>query len=286
LTGGYDPRNPVHRRHKRIFDLARAVTVGWIGHPAVAREVAAARPALESLVEPLGLPDQYVVSLVAARFLDATPYWPDGTEWPNPFDFVSEEVREDAARIRPLFVEELRSLAMRIESAGAPLDPADLGVLLVLAQLALLEPDLTRPAGDLADDLNLLPPGWIAREPATQGHIATHTSRHGRNARFEADLAASAEVVARRLGPPAIHPPYSGARTRRPPKETLRLRAALSEIAKQYPTLTASQLLELKAGSDHPALTRLCEILCCNLHDLPDKRTLERNWPKSRQRKR
>jgi hypothetical protein len=285
-TGHYDPRNPVHRRQKRLFDLARAVTVGWLGHPAVAREVAAAKPVLESLVEPLGLPDQYVVSLVVARFLDAAPYWADGTEWPNPFNFVSEAVREEGARIGPLFVEELRRLAMRIEPAGAPLDPADLGGLLVLAQLALLEPDLTRPAGALADDLNLLPPGWIEREAAARGHLVTHTSRHGRNARFEADLAASAEFVTRRLGPPAIHPPYSGGRRRRPPLATLRLRAALSEIAKQHPTLTASQLLGLKAGSDHPAMTRLCEILCCNLDDLPDQRTIERNWPKSRRRKR
>ncbi len=282
MTGGYDPRNPDHRRQKRLFDLARAVTVGWVGHPAVAREVAAARPALELLVEPLALPNQYVVSLVAVRFLDATPYWPDGTEWPNPFNFVSEAVREEAARIGPLFVEQLRGLAMRIESAGAPLDPTDVGVLLVLAQLALLEPDLTRPAGDLADDLNLLPPGGFYRSAALLGQLATHSSRHGRSARFQADLAASAEIFIRRVGPPAIRPPYSGGRKRATRRDTLGLRKALALLVAQDPSLTPTSLLGLVGGADHPALERLRSALGAETGWQPNRRTIERNWPKSR----
>jgi hypothetical protein len=282
-TGEYDPRNPVHRRHKRIYDLARAVTVGWIGHPAVAREVAAARPALEVLVEPLGLPDQNVVTLVAARFLDTTPYWPDGTEWPNPFDSVSEAVREEAARIGPPFVEQLRALAMRIESAGAPLDPADMGVLLVLAQLTLLDADLTRPAGDLADDLNLIPPGGFYRSAALLGQLATHSSRHGRSARFQADLAASAEVFIRRVGPPAIRQPYSGGRKRTTRRDTLALRKALELLVAQDPSLTASSLLGVDKSAENPALAKLRVALGGGANWLPDQRRIERNWPKSRQ---
>jgi hypothetical protein len=281
-TGGYDPRNRVHRRQKRLFDLARAVAVGWLGHPAVAREVAAARPTLELLVEPLALPNQYIVSLVVARFLDATPYWSDGTEWPNPFNFVSEAVREEATRIGPLFVEELRELAMRIESAGAPLDPTDVGVLLVLAQLALLEPDLTRPAGDLADDLNLLPPGGFNRSAAVLGQLATHSSRHGRSARFQADLAASAEIFIRRVGPPAIRPPYSAGRKRAMRADTARLQRALSLLVAQDPSLTPTSLLGLVGGADHPALERLRSALGAETSWQPNLRTIERNWPKSR----
>jgi hypothetical protein len=279
---GYDPRNRVHRRQKRLSDLARAVTVGWIGHPAVAREVVAARPALELLVEPLALPDQYVVSLVVARFLDATPYWPDGTEWPNPFNFVSETVREDAARIGPPFVDELRGLAMRIESAGAHLDPNDVGVLLVLAQLALLEPDLTRPAGDLADDLNLLPPGGFDRSAALLGQLATHSSRHGRSVRFQADLAASAEIFIGHVGPPAIRQPYSGGRKRATRTDTLALRKALALLVAQDPSLTPTSLLGLVGGADHPALDQLRSALGAKTSWQPNLRTIDRNWPKSR----
>jgi hypothetical protein len=281
-TGEYDPRNPAHRRQKRLYDVARAVAVGWLGHPAVAREVAAARPELELLVEPLGLPNQYVVSLVAARFLDTTPYWPDGTEWPNPFNFVSEAVREEAARIGPLFVEELQGLALRIESAGALLDPADVGVLLALAQLTLLEPDLTRPAGDLADDLNLLPPGGFYRSAALQGQLATHSSRHGRSVRFQADLAASAEIFIRRVGPPDIRPPYSGGRRRTTRRDTLELRKALALLVAQDPSLTASSLLGVENGAENPALAKLRTALGGDASWLPDQRRIERNWPKPR----
>jgi hypothetical protein len=201
------PRNANEWRHKRAKDLARTVALGWLGHPGVAQEVATAKPALLALVEPLGMVDQLTVTYVTAIFLDAGAYWPDGTEWPNPFAGAPTAVLEEATRIREPFVDALGELAIRIESSGARLDPQDPGVLLVLAQLSLLDADLTRPADELVDDLNIWPPGSVDREAATHGHLATHTSRHGRNARFQADLAAGAEFLARRLGPAAIRPP-------------------------------------------------------------------------------
>jgi hypothetical protein len=52
---------------------------------------------------------------------------------------------------------------------------------------------------DLVDDLNLLPPGWIDRDAAKMGHVATHTSRHGRTADFMADLNAAGEFLVSRF---------------------------------------------------------------------------------------
>jgi hypothetical protein len=281
--GDYDPSNPVDRRHKRAEDLARRVALGWIGHPAVAREVAAAKAALNLLVEPLDLPDQDTVTRAAAHFLGVAGFWPNGTEWPFPFQDASAALLEEAGRIQPLFVDALGALARRIESFGAPLDPTDVGVLLVLAQLTLLEPDFSLPAGELVDCFNLLPPGGFSRSAALEGHVATTSSRHGRNARFQADLAASAEHFASRVGPPAIRPPYSSGRKRATRGDTLRLRHALAVLVEQDSSLTARTLLGVDNAAENPALAKLRTALGGDADWLPDQRRVERNWPKPRQ---
>jgi hypothetical protein len=276
------PLPATEKRHARADKLARRVAIGWIGHPAVSREVAAAKPALMALVEPLGMPDQQTVARVVARFLDVAPFWPDGTEWPNPLAGASASILEDAGRIRPLLVDALTELAKRIESVGARLDSTDPGALLVLAQLALLNVDLGRPAPDLVDDLNLLPPGWIDRDAAKIGHVAPHASRHGRTARFQADLSAAAELLARRLGPPAIRAPYAGGQKRRTRRDTVQLCRTLEVLVIKYPGLTPGTLLSSVSGEDHPALRDLRAALAWTPDFVPDQRRLERNWPKSR----
>ncbi len=281
--GDPKPTRAIEQRHARAEKLARRVCLTWIGHPAVSREVAAAKPALMDLVEPLGMPDQLSVTHVVAYFLDTAAFWPDGSESPNPFRGSSASLVEEARRIRPLLVCALAELAQRIGSAGAPLDPADPGVLLVLAQLSLLNVDLTRLAADLVDDLNLLPPGWIDRDAAKIGHVATHTSRHGRTAGFMADLHAAGEFLARRLGPPAIKAPYANGQKRRTRGDTLRLQKALAVLAMQDPSLTPSALLVRDHGEDHPALERLRDALSKEADWVPGLRRIQRYWPKSRQ---
>jgi hypothetical protein len=113
--------------------------------------------------------------------------------------------------------------------------------------------------------------------------VATHTSRHGRNARFQADLAAGAEFLARRLGPPAIRPLYAGGQQRRTRQDTLQLRQALEALVRQHPALTPGTLLEATSGDDNPALAELRAALGWASDDVFDRRRLERNWPKSRQ---
>lgn len=277
------PANAIERRHKRAKDVARAVALGWLGHPAVADEVETARPGLRALAAPLGMVGQLTVTHATARLLDCGALWPDGTEWPNPFAGASRALFEEATRIQPLFVDALQQLAARIEAAGAPVDATDPSVHLVLAQLTLLDVDLSRPAALLVDDLNLWPPGSIDREAATQGHVATNASRHGRTARFQADLAAGAEFLARRLGPPPIRPPYAGGGQRATRTDTLRLRDALAGLVEQYPSLTPGSLLGIAGGDDHPALEHLRAAIEAEVGCLPDLRRLERNWPKPRQ---
>jgi hypothetical protein len=70
-------------------------------------------------------------------------------------------------------------------------------------------------------------------------------SRHGRNARFLADLAASADAVAHRVGPPPIRRPYSGGHQRqRPRREHLmaKRREVLAEVLTRFPKVTAGKL--------------------------------------------
>jgi hypothetical protein len=274
------PKTADDRRHKRQKTAAENAVRGWIGSPAVRREVEAARPALNDLVDPLLLADQLVVTLVSAHFLGGTGYYPDGNEWPNPFDSAPQDVRELAERVRPPFVAALSQLAKNIEAAGVGLDPDDPGVLLVLSQLVLLPFDLDRSADEIVNGLNVWPPGFIDREAAMLGQIATWSGRHGRNARFQADLAAGAEAVARRLGPPPIRPPYSGGQRRATRRDTLALQKAVAVLVAQDPSLTPSALLVRERGDDHPALKQLRVALAKEADWLPERRRLERLWPK------
>jgi hypothetical protein len=280
-----DDRIPVtadERRHKRQKTVAENAVCGWIGSAAVARDVEAARSELVAIVDPLVLPDQLTVTLVTAHFLGGTGYYPDGSEWPNPFDGAPQDVRDLAEQIQPVFVAALFGLARRLEAAGVRLDPNDPAVLLVLSQLALLEVDFTRPAAEIVLGLNIWPPGFVDREAASHGQIGTWSSRHGRNARFQADLAASAEAVAHRVGPPPIRPPYAGGHQRATRRDTLRLQRALASLVVQDPSLTPSSLLGLVRGDDHPALKKLRKALGVGDGWMPDQRRIERLWPKSR----
>jgi len=219
--------------------------LGWIGHPAVRDHVEAARPDLDEIVAPLGLADQLMVTLVVARWLDTTGRFPDGTEWPNPFAGQDVGLLAKATRIGPLFVARLIELGERIAAAGAPLDPHDPGVLLVLAQVALLGVDFTQPPAAIVDDLNILPPGWIERDAAMRGHSVIGVSRHGRRARFRADLGVVAEQVAARLGPAPIGTPYAGGLRRQHPTDERRRndrRRALAEVLALHPSVTPGRL--------------------------------------------
>jgi hypothetical protein len=239
------PRNTEERRHKRQKDFAVKAVLGWIGHPAVAREVETARPAIKALVAPLDLPDQGIVTFVTGEFLDCASVYPDGSEWPDPFAGAPADVIELAEQIQPTFVANLRQLAARIEAAGVPLDPNDPAVLLVLSQLTLVRVALDRPPAEIVADLNIWPPGSIDREAATVGQVAVHASRHGRTVRFQADLVAGAETVARRLGPAAIRAPYAGGGKRQKPRQELvqeARRAALAEVLAVHPDANAGRL--------------------------------------------
>ena len=93
-----------------------------------------------------------------------------------------------AASIAPVLIGQLRAVAQGLAGAGVPLDPEDLGTLVVLAQLTLLDVDLEQDPAKLVEDLNVPPPAWIGREAAERGEVETRVTRSGRSARFHADL--------------------------------------------------------------------------------------------------
>jgi hypothetical protein len=273
-------RTVAEKRHKRQKEFVERAVIGWIGHPAIGAELAMARPQLVALVEPLVLLDQLIVTLVTAHFLGGVSHYPDGSEWPNPFVGAPDEVTALAEKIQPDFVRSLRELAASMETAGVPLDPDDPAVLLVLSQLALLRVDLSRSPREIVGDLNIWPPGSIDREDAALGQVSVHASRHGRNARFEADLVASGEAVARRLGPPAIRGPYAGGRKRqRPRRERVQeaRRAALAEVVVVYPDVNAGTLRRTWDGSPSTPGRMLREKLGLLPHDPPPSETTLRH---------
>jgi hypothetical protein len=277
-------QGPIDPRYEYVEETAYAAVRAWITYPAVGREVAAARPALERLVEPLGLAEQWAITLVTARFLDIAGSYPDGSRWPDPFIDAPALVVASARQIGPRFVEALSAIAQRLATAGVPLDPLDRSVLLVLALLALLDIDLAHLTPEIVDGLDVLPPGWIDRELAEHGQVVTGASLHGRSTRFHAALASIGEDVARDLSPlRAIHAPYAKGGRRASPSETIRLRAALASLAEQDPTLTPGSLLADVVGNEHPGLQRVRDAMGWPEGHVPELRRIERNWPKSRQ---
>ncbi len=239
------PRMATGKRHRRQKDFAERAVAGWIGHRAIASELATGSPRLIALVEPLVLLDQFLVTLVTAHFLAGVSYYPDGSGWPDPFVGAPNEVRVLADQIQPAYLQALRELAIGLETAGVPLDPDDPAVLLVLSQLALLSVEFDRPPAEMVGRLNIWPPGCINREAAVRGQVATWSSRHGRDASFQRDLDAVAGAVAARLGPPPIRPPYAGGKKRRKPahepvQETRR--HALAEVVVAFPDTNAGAL--------------------------------------------
>jgi hypothetical protein len=250
----------------------------------VRREVTAAGPTLIELAAPLmSLADpaeggqQSHLTLLMVRLLDGAMQRPEEV-LPNPFAGLPPEVLASAAAVAPLLIDALRGIARRLAVAGAKLDPEDDGVLVVLAQLVLLDVDLDRPAAAIVEDLNVLPPGWVDREASDRGAVATYSSRHA-GRRERADLDALAASLARQSGLPHITSPQARGLERQTATRTRRLRAFLVEARARTPGLSVGELLAVAHGREHPELRRLREELGWD----PDRRTLERNWPKLRQ---
>ena len=274
------PANEVDRRHRRQKSYAEKVVGGWIRDPRIPPILEATRPALNAIADPLALVDQGIVTFVTARFLDASAAYPDGSEWPNPFEAAPADIVELGQQLGPVYVAALMVLAQALADAGVPLEPTDRAVLLVLSQLAFLDVDLTRPLKEILANLNIWPPGAVNREEARLGHVAIEASRHGQNARFQSDLTASARALTERLGPPAIRPPYAGGHRRRRPLHehaVERRRAALAEVLRQFPDANAGGLRRTWDSGPATAGGLLRVKLGLQPHDPPPAETTLRN---------
>ena len=237
---------------------------------------------LEPLLGAPGPDDQGVLCLAIVRLLDGALVDVQGEEVANPFLTAPQAAIEAGAHYGPVLVAELRALARRLADAGLALDPDDHGVLLVLAQLALLEIDLDHLDAALVDDLNLLPPGSFERAAIDRGWTELTASRHA-TSRMRADLdAIAAQLAARRSGLRHIDAPYARGGRRAAPPETRRLRDALTELVAGDRSLTPRVLLDPAGGEDHPALVKLRAALGWPADFVPEQRTLERNWPTAR----
>jgi hypothetical protein len=232
------------RRHQRLAAAGKAAAIGWIGHPAVRREVEMASPTLVAIASPLWMFDHPTVIYVAARLLDTTVILSDGSAWPDAFEGVTESFDEQIRLQRPPYLAALHELAESVAAAGAPLDPNDLGGLLVLAQLVHLDVDWTLEPAELMERLATWPPGWVRIGDADRGHVGTVSTKHGRTARFQRDLAGAAEVIVRRIGPAAIARPYAGGRPRNAGSEPRRdeRRTSLRRVIEAFPNVTASTI--------------------------------------------
>ena len=236
---------PNERRHRRLAAEGDAAALVWIGHPAVRERVEAARPDLRAIAAPLWMYDPETVVFVTARMLQTRAIYSDGSEWPDAYEGATESFNDQMRLLEPRYVAALEALASDIAKAGAALDPADLGSLLLLAQLVHLEIDWDLGSLDLIGRLTTWPPGWVRLPEAERGHVATVISRHGRRTRFQVDLAGAAEVIVRRIGPAAISRPYAGGRRRaRPALEHRRdeRRDALRRVIETFPDVTAGMI--------------------------------------------
>jgi hypothetical protein len=263
----------VASRHERLQHSGTTAIVGWIGHPSVHRLVGAVRPLVRQLVAPLAMRDQSEITALVARAYDVTGYYPDGTEWPAVARWPRD--RLDAARaIVPALVVAIDALASALEMDGVPLDPASASDRVALAQMALLEFDLTLPAAQLVEGLNALPPGGFER-----GGGDLRMDRHTSN-RDERDLVALLRREREAHGKKKIRAVYAGGSKRRPPARTVELRRALRVLVAEDPSLTPTRLLEIVDGEEDSALVHLREILGWAEDAMPSEDRLRDNWPK------
>lgn len=241
------PQTADETRIQRLVEHGHLAILSWLGHGAVEREVRTARQPLSAMSHVLYMYSPEAIRYVTSALLRFIVIRPDWSQWPDPFAGAPPWYREAVEQIGPRFVAELESLAQRIAGAGARLDPNDPAAWFVLAQLALLDIDLSRDAVSIAADIVALPPGWFELDAARLGQVATHVSQHGRTARFKLDLDALAEDAALRYGGPPIRQPYARGGRRRAAdddkaRERRRRLKALRGVLKQFPDTTATRL--------------------------------------------
>lgn len=241
------PETADERRAERLVDHGHLALLSWLGHDAVEREVSTARQPLRAMSHALYMYSQDAIRYVTSALLRFIVIRPDWSQWPDPFSGAPPWYREAVEKTGSRFVAELESLAQRIAGAGARLDPNDPAAWFVLAQLALLDIDLSRDAVSIAADVVALPPGWFDLDAARLGQVATHVSQHGRTARFKRDLDALAEDAAVRYGGLPLRQPYARGGRRRAAdddktRERRRRLKALRAVVKQFPDTTATRL--------------------------------------------
>lgn len=241
-------RSRQHRDRFRRADKSARAAAAWVGHALVRELIPPCRPAFRRLFEPLRTDLELgTITLMVARWLDATGRYPDGTEWPNPFANYPADRLPVVRTVGGAVVEALRRVAGALAAHGVPLDPDWHGNWLLLAQLLACDVDLARPADAILAELNIVPPGVLVR-----GQRATTSSRHA-TVQFGHLLTDIAFDLADEAGSPHIRAPYAAARGGHRAQHTQeRRRAALRELQRQMPrSCTVEQILRSWSQSAH-----------------------------------
>jgi hypothetical protein len=258
----------------------------WIADPSIHTVIVRERPAVNAILAPVArhLPTQVDVVWFTAACLELdpnpaadSPLVGRRTVWhPD----MQRHLREDypdvwstVREVQAAFKELLVRLAVELEGSGLAIDPLAPGDLIALAQLLWFEQMDSVASSELPHALLSLAPVGICWDDGqtsvlTNRHTSIELERLALSARRElAELAGRGYIANRPT-------------RRRSPTETVRLRISLATVLSEHPGIRASSLLAYW-HTEHPAMNRLRGLMGWTTDtEPPDRRTLERNWPR------
>lgn len=226
----------------------RAAYLAWARHPATRQTIDRWQPAARTATAPLArfLADQLPRIRFCAQVFSIAGYYPDGSLEPNPFDpatpdawpltpderAISGYVAAAFAHVTELVLAELAAAGVPVD-AGAPMDQANVGQLLITAEIPW---DL--PTDEFAAMMQPFGLSGIDRD----GRRATH--RDGRPIRTARNIEQIRQIVRTAHGAAPKPMAYRGGSRRATPKPVLARREALRIARDRFPTATPATILQ------------------------------------------
>lgn len=226
-------------------DYGASLTVLVIRHKETRRIITLAQDRADLGPLDAAVRDQIHAYALGARLAGVRVIDPDGIATPNPFGpsgwWPDPAERWVAALAAEGFRRVVRQVADDLVAAGVPVDPEAHMDLIVITELLILAIDWTRPAREIAEDLQPPAPWAVSEDGRT---LIVRADLRGQAERDAIVWRRQVEATAREDTGRATLPSasYAGGKTRQTSEQVRRRRAALAAVLKRWPDIGAEEL--------------------------------------------